>query len=479
MASVLPEAVLTSVTVDTTRRRRYTPLDVAIIAVVVIIVLTAVIGQEVAPSSIFESHILSALQAPSSKHLLGTDAQGRDVLWRVIAGCQVTLLSSAAVVAGDSVIGVVIATLATVGPRWIDALLMGLTDLTLALPGFVLALGLAASLGPGLRSAIIAMIAAGWPLTARMLRGVMRETTALPFVEGARVLGVSKTRLMIRHVLPNSLDVLIVKWAFDIGFTVIVLSGLSFLESAHSLPALSGAPWWRGHRATSPPAGGPPWPRSCHRDHRDRVRASWRHVAGSAQPGVEAKVTAMTETTMAPNGSGTPPLGAPLLDISGLSITARSHGGVVTLVDGIELQIAVGERVAIVGESGSGKTVTARAIMRLDSALSVTGSVKFDGVDLLGLREQDMQKFRGLIGMIFQDPMEALNPLQTIGQQVTEPLRIRGVSRKQAAARACALLDELGVARAGDRMKAYPHEFSGGMRQRVVMAMALIGIRSS
>lgn len=184
----------------------------------------------------------------------------------------------------------------------------------------------------------------------------------------------------------------------------------------------------------------------------------------------------MTETTMAPNGSGTPPLGAPLLDISGLSITARSHGGVVTLVDGIELQIAVGERVAIVGESGSGKTVTARAIMRLDSALSVTGSVKFDGVDLLGLREQDMQKFRGRrIGMIFQDPMEALNPLQTIGQQVTEPLRIRGVSRKQAAARACALLDELGVARAGDRMKAYPHEFSGGMRQRVVMAMALIG----
>ena len=229
MASVISQTVITAATVDPTRPRRYRSLDVAIIAVVVIIVLTAVIGAEVAPSSIFESHILSALQGPSSQHLLGTDDQGRDVLWRVIAGCQVTLLSSAAIVAGYSVIGVVIATLATMGARWIDAMLMGFTDLTLALPGFVLALGLAASLGPGLRSAIIAMIAAGWPLTTRMLRSVMRETMALPFVEGARVLGVSKTRLMIRHVLPNSLDVLIVKWAFDIGFTVIVLSGLSFL----------------------------------------------------------------------------------------------------------------------------------------------------------------------------------------------------------------------------------------------------------
>jgi peptide/nickel transport system ATP-binding protein len=181
-------------------------------------------------------------------------------------------------------------------------------------------------------------------------------------------------------------------------------------------------------------------------------------------------------TTAAPSESGVSTPRAALLDIAGLSISARSRSGLVTLVDGIDLRVAPGERVAIVGESGSGKSVTARAVMHLDPELIVTGSVSFHGTDLLGLREREMQKIRGRrIGMVFQDPMEALNPLQTIGQQVTEPLRIRGVSRKEATARAHALLDELEVARAAERMRAYPHEFSGGMRQRVVMAMALIG----
>jgi len=106
---------------------------------------------------------------------------------------------------------------------------MRLTDTVLALPGMLVALGFAAALGPSLRSAIIAMILVGWPATARLLRGIMRETMAMPYVDSARVLGVSKFRLMVFHVLPNSLDVLIVKWAADIGFTILVLGGLSFI----------------------------------------------------------------------------------------------------------------------------------------------------------------------------------------------------------------------------------------------------------
>jgi peptide/nickel transport system permease protein len=122
-----------------------------------------------------------------------------------------------------------VATAATVGGRWTDETLMRATDITLALPGAVVALGFAAALGPSLRSAIIAMILVGWPPTARLLRGVMRETTALPFVDGARVLGVSRVRLTVRHILANSTDVLVVKWAADIGFTILVLAGLSFI----------------------------------------------------------------------------------------------------------------------------------------------------------------------------------------------------------------------------------------------------------
>lgn len=189
----------------------------------------ALIGPLVAPESIYQSNILEALEPPSPAHWFGTDDQGRDVLWRVVAGSRESLLSALLIVAGYGTIGVIVATAATVGGRWTDEALMRATDITLALPGLVVALGFAAALGPSLRSAIIAMILVGWPPTARLLRGVMRETTALPFVDGARVLGVSRLRLTVRHILANSMDVLVVKWAADIGFTILVLAGLSFI----------------------------------------------------------------------------------------------------------------------------------------------------------------------------------------------------------------------------------------------------------
>jgi peptide/nickel transport system permease protein len=196
---------------------------------VCLLVGAALIGPFIAPASIYESNIINSLEPPSAKHWLGTDDQGRDIFWRVVAGSRESLLSSMLIVAGYSSIGVLVATIAAVGGRWVDEGLMRITDTVLALPGMLVALGFAAALGPSLRSAIIAMILVGWPATARLLRGIMRETMAMPYVDSARVLGVSKFRLMVYHVLPNSLDVLIVKWAADIGFTILVLGGLSFI----------------------------------------------------------------------------------------------------------------------------------------------------------------------------------------------------------------------------------------------------------
>ncbi|MCF7547533.1 ABC transporter ATP-binding protein [Pseudonocardia sp. WMMC193] len=161
-----------------------------------------------------------------------------------------------------------------------------------------------------------------------------------------------------------------------------------------------------------------------------------------------------------------------LLAVRGLTVDA----GDVRLVDGVDLSLRAGERVALVGESGSGKSVTARALLRLDRGLRLGGSVRLGGTDLLALSDKEMSAVRGRrVGMVFQDPMGALDPLQTIGEQVAEPLRLRGLRRREAHERARALLDDLGVDRAAERMRAYPHEFSGGMRQRVVLAMALIG----
>jgi peptide/nickel transport system ATP-binding protein len=153
----------------------------------------------------------------------------------------------------------------------------------------------------------------------------------------------------------------------------------------------------------------------------------------------------------------------------------RSGSGV-RIIDGIDFTIGVGERVALVGESGSGKSLTARALMRLDALAKLSGKIDFDGTDLLKLSEREMGRYRGdSIAMVFQDPMSFLDPLMTIGDQVAETLRIRGVGKVEARKRALSVLDELGVDRAAERLDSYPHEFSGGMRQRVVLAMALVG----
>ncbi|MDR7191082.1 ABC-type dipeptide/oligopeptide/nickel transport system ATPase component [Microbacterium sp. BE35] len=172
----------------------------------------------------------------------------------------------------------------------------------------------------------------------------------------------------------------------------------------------------------------------------------------------------------------------PVLEITGLTVSVpdstRTDGGrgALTLVDGVSLTLERGERVALVGESGSGKSMTAKAVMRLDPTVDLAGSIRVAGHEVIGAPERTVRRLRGsAVSMVFQDPMTALNPVLTIGDQVTEPLRLRGVPRREARARAIAMLDRLGVPSAASRMDAYPYEFSGGMRQRVVMAAALIG----
>ena len=156
----------------------------------------------------------------------------------------------------------------------------------------------------------------------------------------------------------------------------------------------------------------------------------------------------------------------------------RTGAGVVHAVDGVSYTVDAGETVAIVGESGSGKSVTALSVLRLipDPPGRITaGSVTFAGRDLLSLSEPEMREIRGSeIGMVFQEPMTSLNPVLTIGRQITETLeQHRGLNRAEAVKRAEALLVQVGIAEPARRLKQYPHQLSGGMRQRVMIAIAL------
>jgi len=168
----------------------------------------------------------------------------------------------------------------------------------------------------------------------------------------------------------------------------------------------------------------------------------------------------------------------PLLEITDLHTEFRTGAGIVRAVDGVSYSVDAGETVAVVGESGSGKSVTALSVLRLipnPPGEITAGSVNFAGRDLLALSEPEMREIRGgEIGMVFQEPMTSLNPVLTIGRQITETLeQHRGLDRAEAAKRAEALLIQVGIAEPARRLKQYPHQLSGGMRQRVMIAIAL------
>ena len=168
----------------------------------------------------------------------------------------------------------------------------------------------------------------------------------------------------------------------------------------------------------------------------------------------------------------------PLLAVDNLQTHFFNEDGVTRAVDGVSFAIQPGETLGIVGESGCGKSVTALSLLRLLPAKlgrTVGGSVSFEGVDILGLDESEMRGIRGnRIAMIFQEPMTSLNPVLTVGHQIAESVRIhQGKSREEAWARAGEMLDLVKIPDARRRLADYPHQFSGGMRQRVMIAMAL------
>jgi peptide/nickel transport system ATP-binding protein len=166
----------------------------------------------------------------------------------------------------------------------------------------------------------------------------------------------------------------------------------------------------------------------------------------------------------------------PLLEVQDLSVELQTHRGPAHAVRNVSFSLDRGASLGLIGESGSGKSITAMALMGLlPENARVTGSILFDGVQLVGRSERAMCELRGdRIGMVFQEPMTALNPVHTIGRQVAEPLRLhRGVSSSEARRQAIALLDRVGIPDAARRVDAYPHQFSGGQRQRITIAMAL------
>ena len=226
------------------------------LAPVAILAAIALAAPLLAPNDPIAISAVGSLQGPSASAPLGTDEVGRDVLSRVLHGIRASWLAALAVIAGGALLGGVIGLLAGAGGRLVDTVLMRITDLFLALPAPILAIAVIAALGPSLRNSLLALSVVWWPWYARIVRGEVRALAGRPHVEAARMAGVGRVRLMLRHLLPAALPPVIVTMSLDVGNLILALAGLSFIGlgapppspelgamSARGLQYLFGHPW--------------------------------------------------------------------------------------------------------------------------------------------------------------------------------------------------------------------------------------------
>lgn len=419
----------------------------------------------------------------SEGHLLGTDHLGRDLLSRLLWGTRLSLAVGVAAAAAAAFCGTLIGICAGYFGGWIDNGLMRLIDMIMAFPYILLALAIVAALGPGMLNALIAVAAVNVPFFARNIRGISVGLTAREFIDAARLSGQGHARIIMIELLPNVLPVIIVAISTTIGWMVLETAGLSFLGLGSQPPqadlgsmlgearaALIAAP----HTLIVPGAMIFVIVMSINllgdglRDALDpRLRSG-----ALARPSPVTRIARAAPPPAETSARG-------VLDLDGLTTRFEVGARVYKAVSDVSLTLGKGECLGLIGESGSGKSVTALSVTGLVASppgVIAGGAARLDGVDLLSLPYRDLRGLRGRrIAYIFQDPLSTLHPLYRIGDQMVEAIRVhRKMSMAEARARCLDLLRTVQIPNAESRLSAYPHELSGGMRQRVGIAMALV-----
>ncbi len=472
------------------RRFAKNPLGVAALSVLVLIVLAAIFAPLLTSYNPNAVSVLNILQGPGAGHLLGTDGAGRDVWARLLYGARYTLAGALLATVVAAILGITSGLVAGYYGKWFEAASSWVTTLLMALPGIVVLLAARAVLGPSLWTVMIIfgvlLAPAFYRLVYTAVSGVRNEL----FVDAARVSGVSDFRIIARHILTVVRAPIIIQGSIVFGIAIAVQVGLDFLGFGDQSIPTWGNMLNDGFTNLYRDPQLVVWPglaivlttvaltlfANALRDELDqsaRPRRRRRAVAAATATAPEGP-DSDTVAHEAPNSSAH----APLLDIEGLAVGyPQPDGSVTRVVDNVSLDIRRGEVHGLIGESGSGKTQTAWSVLRLLPAGGeiLQGSVRFDGENLSRVPDAKMRDIRGgRIAYIPQEPMSNLDPSFTIGSQLTEPMRIKlGVSKTEAKARALKLLGQVGIPDPERTFASYPHELSGGMAQRVLIAGAV------
>lgn len=213
------------------------PLTIAGLLLITFFVLSALAAPVLAPYEPTKQFLSQRLRPPSAEHLMGTDQLGRDLLSRMLFGAQLSLTVGVGVVVPVALFGILLGLIAGYTGGMIDEVLMRITDIFLAFPSLILAMAIAGALGPSLPNAMIAIAAVSWPVYVRLVRGQVLSLRRREFVEAARSIGASTPRILSRHLLPNTLAPLLVQATFDMGGTILIAAGLSFIGFGAQIPS--------------------------------------------------------------------------------------------------------------------------------------------------------------------------------------------------------------------------------------------------
>ncbi|MCC5989243.1 MAG: dipeptide/oligopeptide/nickel ABC transporter permease/ATP-binding protein [Pararhodobacter sp.] len=459
-------------------RNRLAGMGAVFLAVIVVLALLTPLLPLHPPNEINTAN--RYLRPLAEGHWLGTDHLGRDLLSRILWGTRLSLAVGFAAALIAAVIGAAIGITAGYAGGRTDNVTMRGVDMLMAFPYILLALAIVAVLGPGLMNALIAVAAVNIPFFARNIRGVTVGIAHKEFVDAARLSGMGHARILFSEVLPNVVPVIVIAMSTTLGWMILETAGLSFLGLGSQPPqadlgsmlgearsALISAP----HTSLVPGAMILLIVMSINllgdgvRDALDPRLRSGALSRPAAATLVERK------QVPAPSSEG-------LLRIEDLETQFQVGRRDYRAVNGVSLSLEPGECVGLIGESGSGKSVTALSVMGLVASppgVITGGAVRLDGDDLIGAPYARLRALRGnRVAYIFQDPLSTLHPLYRIGEQLAEAIRVHHpVGRNEAKRRAVQLLVDVRIPNPAQRIRAYPHELSGGMRQRVGIAMAL------
>ncbi|ODT71652.1 MAG: ABC transporter [Pelagibacterium sp. SCN 63-23] len=453
------------------------PLGLIAAILLLLVIATAVFAPLIAPFAPGDLQIFKINAPPGDGYLLGGDGSGRDIFSRLVYGARNTLLGALIALSVAGIIGVTAGLFAGYFGGRREVVMSWIADGLMALPALIVLLAFYQSLGSSIQVSMVIfgiMLSPGfYRLTRNLVNGVKHEL----YVDAARVSGLSDMRIIARHILLVIRAPVIIQTSIVAGISIVIQAGLEFLGLGDpSVPTWGGmlqdafanmfvvptAILWPGLAISITVASFVLLANAI----RDRLQQGNRTPAASKMPEVVAQ----------PAGSA-PADGNILLDVRDLVVGYPGKSGWTEVVKGISLQLRRGEVLGLVGESGSGKTQTAFSVLGLLSTGGriLSGSIWFDGRDIANLPEEDMRKLRAKrIAYVPQEPMSNLDPAFRIGFQLTEPMMtVLGLSRAEAKARALELLAKVGMPDPMRTFKAYPHQISGGMAQRVLIARAI------